>query len=84
MDVPAVLLDIFLCRHTYDTFQRFFIVPILNLGGAVLPGLVDGHTHPVWAGQHYQIFLKGSADAAQFSSAFIYKHRELNSQFDPH
>ena len=59
----------------HETFQRFFIVPIFDLGGAVLPGLVDGHTHPVWAGQHYQIFLQGSAAAEQISSSFIYKHR---------
>merc|ERR1719454_2659099 len=32
-------------------------------GGAVLPGLVDGHTHPVWAGDRVHEFAMKLAGA---------------------
>ena len=41
------------------SFQRV----ISAEGGAVLPGLVDGHTHPVWAGDRVHEFAMKLAGA---------------------
>jgi hypothetical protein len=46
-------------------FRVYFIKYNLyiTLGGAVVPGLVDGHTHPVWAGDRVAEFAMKLAGA---------------------
>ncbi|MHB2020704.1 MAG: imidazolonepropionase [Candidatus Xenobia bacterium] len=37
--------------------------PVTRVNGAVVPGLIDSHTHPVWAGFRLQEFLQRAAGA---------------------
>jgi imidazolonepropionase-like amidohydrolase len=44
----------------------FSLIPLFSSllpGGAVVPGLVDGHTHPVWAGDRVAEFAMKLAGA---------------------
>jgi len=47
-------------RFAESSFQRV----ISASGGAVLPGFVDGHTHPVWAGDRVHEFAMKLAGAS--------------------
>lgn len=47
-----------------DLPSRFAALPSMNLGGrGVLPGLVDSHTHLVWAGSRVAEYVRRSAGA---------------------
>ena len=47
-------------KHTEENFERVIDAE----GGPVLPGLVDGHTHPVWAGDRVHEFAMKLAGAS--------------------
>lgn len=49
--------------------------------GAVVPGFVDGHTHPVWSGDRVHEFAMKLAGATYLD---IHKVREIESMIATH
>ena len=48
-------------------------------GGCVIPGLIDGHTHPVWAGDRVHEFAMKVGCIIYiliFYSIYIWKHKD--------
>ena len=44
-------------KDVYSTFKERNFDRILDAnGGCVIPGLIDAHTHPVWAGDRVHEF----------------------------
>jgi len=51
-------------REVTDTYHEKMFSRVIDAGGkAVLPGLIDGHTHPVWAGDRVHEFAMKLAGA---------------------